>query len=295
MAWTVSIAHMGQFFKKRRAVANGIAFSGAAIGHLILPIVINLLMEQYGLKGTLLIMAAVSANVCVAGALLRPVSAYQRNPITKSHIIYDNKKEYVAIREKGNSGEDVPVPNSKQKTDRWNVCKSVYKIYAGLEWSLLKKWSFVLYGISFMLFSMSAPTYFHITPPNAEQIGHSKSQAAFMVSINGLGQLFGRFGVGFLADRHFVPTYIFMAVMASAGALSSFVTPYITGFIPLCCVGFAFAVFIGPVMVLHPVLLAETFGAQRLNSSLGIICLFQAAGFPLSTSIGGEKNYLNLW
>ena len=289
---------MGQFFRKKRAVANGIAFCGAAIGHLVLPIVINLLMEQYGLKGTLLVMAALSANVCVAGALLRPVSAYQRNPKRKSHIVYDNNKENVTIREKGNSEEDVPLPNSKQKADRWNLCKFVYKIYANLEWSLLKKWSFVLYGISFALFFTGAPTYFHITPPNAEQIGHSKTQAAFMVSINGLGQLFGRFGVGFLADRHFVPTYVFMALAALAGALSSFVTPFITGFIPLCCIGFAFAVSIGPVMVLHPVLLAETFGAHRLNSSLGIICLFQAAGFPLSTSIGGEKNtlqnYLNL-
>ena len=46
-------------------------------------------------------------------------------------------------------------------------------------------------------------------------------------------------------------------------------------------------------MVLHPVLLAETFGAHRLNSSLGIIGLFQAAGFHLSTSVAGEKNTRN--
>ena len=213
---------MGQFFKKKRAVANGIAFSGAAIGHLILPIVINLLMEQYGLKGTLLIMAALSANVCVAGALLRPVSAYQRNPKTKGYIVYDNKTQNVATCKERISEEDVPVPNSKQKDDHWNLCKSLYKIYADLEWSLLKKWSFVLYGISCLLFITAAPTYFHMTPPNAEQIGHSKSQAAYMVSINGLGQLFGRFGIGFVADRHFVPTDILMAVTALAGAFVVF-------------------------------------------------------------------------
>ena len=77
MAWSTSVTHMGQYFKHRRAIANGIAMSGVGIGQLIFSPILRLLLDNYGLKGALLIMAGVSLHVCVAAILMRPASAYR--------------------------------------------------------------------------------------------------------------------------------------------------------------------------------------------------------------------------
>ena len=291
MSWSVSVSHMGQYFKEKRAIANGIAISGVGIGQFVLPAVVSLLLQQYGLKGTLLVMAAITSHVCVAGALLRPLSAYKSNLKPKRIAIYNNRKETVTLNQETSNDGPLKV---KRVMSSLNICKSLFRIYSLLEWSLLKKWSFVLYGISFTLYFAAYPTYYHITPAYAEQVGLSKTQAAYLVSISGLGQLLSRFGIGFLADCHLIPTYILMAVLTIVGGITSYITPFITGFIPLGCIGFVFAICLGPVMALHPVLLAETFGVRRLNSCIGIMCLFQGAGIPLSTSIGGKRDQLRL-
>ena len=71
MSFFVSIAHMGQYFKNRRAVANGIALSGVGTGTLVFPPIFRFLLDTYGLHGALLVMAGISLHVCVAGALLK--------------------------------------------------------------------------------------------------------------------------------------------------------------------------------------------------------------------------------
>ena len=67
------LAHLSRFFRKRRAVANGIAFAGSSIGTLVLPIIFAFLIEEYSVKGTFLITAGFWLHVCVVGMVLWPI------------------------------------------------------------------------------------------------------------------------------------------------------------------------------------------------------------------------------
>jgi nitrate/nitrite transporter NarK len=46
---------LGQYFDKRRGIATGIAISGGCLGGLLLPPIYRILLDTYGLRGTLML------------------------------------------------------------------------------------------------------------------------------------------------------------------------------------------------------------------------------------------------
>ncbi|KAL4224643.1 hypothetical protein ACF0H5_015340 [Mactra antiquata] len=61
------------YFDKKRGVANGIVSSGAGFGVFILAPILQLLLNQYGLRGTLLISAGIFMQLIVCSTLMRPL------------------------------------------------------------------------------------------------------------------------------------------------------------------------------------------------------------------------------
>ena len=76
LAYTPTIILVGLYFEKRRSLANGLTVAGSGVGNFAFPPLMRLLLDHYGLGGTLLVMAGCMLNVCVCGALLRPLSSY---------------------------------------------------------------------------------------------------------------------------------------------------------------------------------------------------------------------------
>lgn len=65
---------VGCYFHERKALAYGIGMSGSGIGTFVLAPLVQLLIELYSWRGALLVLSAFVANLCVCGALLRPVT-----------------------------------------------------------------------------------------------------------------------------------------------------------------------------------------------------------------------------
>eukprot|EP00105_Crassostrea_gigas_P026197 XP_011447031.1 PREDICTED: monocarboxylate transporter 9-like [Crassostrea gigas] len=63
-------------FNKRRGVANGINMAGAAVGGICVPILMQFLIDSYGLKGCMLILGAIMGHICPCALLLRPANKY---------------------------------------------------------------------------------------------------------------------------------------------------------------------------------------------------------------------------
>jgi len=77
LSYTPAIALVGCYFRQRRALAYGIAMSGSGIGTFVLAPAIQLLIELYSWRGALLVLSAFVANLCVCGALLRPITVQE--------------------------------------------------------------------------------------------------------------------------------------------------------------------------------------------------------------------------
>ncbi|KAK7093784.1 monocarboxylate transporter 5-like [Littorina saxatilis] len=69
------IVLIGQYFNRRRALANSLASMGASVGSMALPVMATFLVVQYGLRGALLLYGAVTFHICIFASLYRPLSA----------------------------------------------------------------------------------------------------------------------------------------------------------------------------------------------------------------------------
>lgn len=74
LCYTPAIVMVGRYFRRKKALAYGIAMSGSGIGTFVLAPVVQLLIELYSWRGAVLILSAFVANLCVCGALLRPIT-----------------------------------------------------------------------------------------------------------------------------------------------------------------------------------------------------------------------------
>ncbi|XP_064651217.1 monocarboxylate transporter 12-like [Lineus longissimus] len=66
-----SVDMVAKYFNRHRALANGIVTCGAGAGGFIVPLLLKFLIDKYRWDGSLLILAGISLNGCVLGALFR--------------------------------------------------------------------------------------------------------------------------------------------------------------------------------------------------------------------------------
>lgn len=76
--YTPGLIIVGQYFKERRGIANGIAVAGCSIGGLVLPPIYSFILNKYGLNGAMIITSGLMLQLFVVAAVLRPPSFYQR-------------------------------------------------------------------------------------------------------------------------------------------------------------------------------------------------------------------------
>ncbi|KAL4220128.1 hypothetical protein ACF0H5_020539 [Mactra antiquata] len=73
MIYLPSIVCVTEYFEKKRALATGIAVSGAGIGTFIFSPVTSILVKKYSWQGTLLIQAGIVLNCLACGLVYRPI------------------------------------------------------------------------------------------------------------------------------------------------------------------------------------------------------------------------------
>ncbi|KAM8851596.1 LOW QUALITY PROTEIN: monocarboxylate transporter 12-B-like [Synchiropus picturatus] len=84
LSYTTSIAMVGKYFSERKALAYGIAMSGSGIGTFVLAPAVQMLIELYSWRGALLVLGGFVANLCVCGALMRPLDADAADGMSQS-------------------------------------------------------------------------------------------------------------------------------------------------------------------------------------------------------------------
>ncbi|KAF3860836.1 hypothetical protein F7725_001091 [Dissostichus mawsoni] len=68
-----ALTMIGKYFYKRRPIANGIAMAGSPVFLSTLAPLNTWLFDQFGWRGSFLILGGLLLNCCVAGALMRPL------------------------------------------------------------------------------------------------------------------------------------------------------------------------------------------------------------------------------
>lgn len=76
------------YFVRLRGIANGICISGSALGSIILPPLLRIILNEYGYRGAVLLMGGITLNVWVAALFYDPVEKHM-----KKVPIDDEKKD----------------------------------------------------------------------------------------------------------------------------------------------------------------------------------------------------------
>ncbi|XP_020292766.1 monocarboxylate transporter 12 [Pseudomyrmex gracilis] len=73
LAFPPTVYIVTSYFVRLRGLANGLCISGSALGSIFLPPILGFLLREYGYRGAVLIMGAVTLNVWASALLYHPV------------------------------------------------------------------------------------------------------------------------------------------------------------------------------------------------------------------------------
>ncbi|KAK7902105.1 hypothetical protein WMY93_018874 [Mugilogobius chulae] len=294
LSYTPSVAMVGNYFHERKALAYGIGLSGSGIGTFILAPAVQLLIELYSWRGALLVLGGFVANLCVCGALLRPI----KPKLKADGRIWENKmvtqKDYVtpSINSKNTevilsdlTKEELMVEsmNMKNKASdkeglNFLTKDANLKCISKEEFSFLFHPDFLILLVSvlFMAFGCSTPLVYLV--PYALSVGVAHQNAAFLMSIFGISSIVGNITLdGSQTDREWrknipqtmPPVELHGAVLMEGWA--SFPA------LAVCVVLYGY--FDGAYVALIPVTISDVVGPSNLTPALGVVYFLHAVPY----------------
>ncbi|CAH1782265.1 unnamed protein product, partial [Owenia fusiformis] len=118
LAYAPSIVLVGQYFDKRRALANGLAISGAGVGTFVMPLLMRFFLDVYSVEGTMIVLGGVVLNVCICGMLLRPTEFYTKQHDKKNSFNFHNKKNSLETHNNRSTVAKVTVTSTVEERSR---------------------------------------------------------------------------------------------------------------------------------------------------------------------------------
>uniref|UniRef100_S4RVM8 Major facilitator superfamily (MFS) profile domain-containing protein n=1 Tax=Petromyzon marinus TaxID=7757 RepID=S4RVM8_PETMA len=169
---------IGKYFYKKRPIANGLAMAGSPVMLSTLAPLNQLLLNNFGWRGSFMILGGLLLNCCVAGALMRPVKPPPSAPAALTAT-------ESATREIGRL--------RKQK-----------RFKELLDLTLFKHRGFLIYlsGNVVMFLGFFSPIVF--LAPYARHMGIEKYSAAFLLTILAIVDMVCRPTCGLIANSRWI-------------------------------------------------------------------------------------------
>lgn len=178
-----------QYFTKRRSLASGITMTGFSISTLVIPPFTRWLLDLYGWRGALIILAGLHIEGVFLSALLRPLPHRRvRNVTTQRH-----RDSHLVTY----------------------LCKQLFDV------SLLKDMRFMLYGFGTLCSAIGIVTFLNHFVNRARSVHIEKYHATYLMSIYGVSSCVFRVVFGFVGNMRCINRTIMYGVgIFSAGAVS---------------------------------------------------------------------------
>ncbi|XP_066051633.1 monocarboxylate transporter 2-like isoform X2 [Chamaea fasciata] len=274
-----SVIIIGKYFLKRRPIANGLAMAGSPVMLCTLAPLNQFLFENFGWRGSFLILGAILLNCCVAGALFRPIGA--RTALVKTPVTEEGKDAL-----KGKITEDGPVKNEPEKEEGKDCFE---KINQYLDFSLFKHRGFLIYliGNVLMFLGFFAPIVF--LAPYAKHTGIDEYSAAFLLSILAVVDMVARPATGIIANSRWVRPriqYFFSFAIAFNGTCH-LLCPLASSYAGLVVYSSFFGLAFGMVCAMLFETLMDLVGAVRFTSAVGLVTIAECCTILLGPPIGG--------
>ncbi|XP_075057735.1 monocarboxylate transporter 14 [Mixophyes fleayi] len=305
MVYLPAVVMVGQYFQKHRALAQGLSTTGTGFGTFLITVLLKYLCAEFGWRNAMIIQGAVTLNLCVCGALMRPVDCRENHSVERTAGNRDNREvsllEADAVKANSAFNEeegreirmDVGISWNKEDTSNEIVIKDMSKL--GILKSLSRMtvsvrsgfwaWYSSYFGaaslftnkvfVAFVLWALLAYCSFVIPfihlPEIVELYGMAEQNNIFpLTSIIAIVHIFGKIVLGFLGDLSCVSAWnVFIASNFTLG-VCILILPLMqvyAGLAVVCAlIGFSSGYF-----SLMPVVTEDLVGIKQLANAYGII------------------------
>ncbi|XP_045193190.2 monocarboxylate transporter 12-like isoform X2 [Mercenaria mercenaria] len=257
------------YFKKHRALANGIVVSGSGIGALTFPTFYRFLVEKYGLQGAFWIIGGVVLNVCVAACIFRQPRLLLKEKQSTEAKNCNDKDHEVLLNGK-----------LQQKEDQKDTLSTCYGL--DFRFSLFKNPQFTMYCVAFILCMNGYGNNLILIPAHIKAIGYDTQHAVYGVTIMGGCEVVARISFGWIADQKLVKRkHIFLTSMFIASGFC-FVAPLFNSFVFMGIFSAIIGTFPGSFWSLVSVLIIDVVGIENFTPAFGLVMLCLAFGVVVS-------------
>lgn len=194
-------------------MANALSSAGECIFTFVLTPLFQLLIDSYSWRGALLILGALQLHLCVCGMLLRPLAprrelrAEEGGSCPPELLSKDAPLEESVRLSEAADEEAIGKPeNSTDDDGRTAGTDLRTKVLRYVDYTLITNSKFMVYSMFgvFAALGFFAPALFLV--PYARSKGIEEYEAAALISISAVTDLFGRVFFGWLANLRLVQT-----------------------------------------------------------------------------------------
>ncbi|XP_038049553.1 monocarboxylate transporter 12-like [Patiria miniata] len=263
-------------FKKYYKAAVGVASAGVGVGLVVSPLLLQLLLDTYGWRGTMLITAGITCNICVGGALFRPLKSLKKVGEQSERV---GSYTTIPMQQLNQEQHDEPTtrrPRVKLKQQR--KCPSLITSIAkslGLD-LFLSNCSFTFFCWINLLANMPYICYIVFIFPRASAIGISDQASSLVLSAFGIASIFGRLASGFLVNWKFssIKVYAAALLICCGGTLLTQLESFWSFVISGVIMGF----FTGVMQALTVVVVSKFVGKDNIGAGIGICYCINGIG-----------------
>ncbi|XP_023246742.1 uncharacterized protein LOC106643525 [Copidosoma floridanum] len=106
LCFVAAVVIVAYYFEKRRSFATGLSVCGSGIGTFIFPPLIQRLLEEYGWRGTTLILSGLFLNLAVCGALMRDLEWTRPKSKLRRQLEEERKQRLRTGHQRSSSADD---------------------------------------------------------------------------------------------------------------------------------------------------------------------------------------------
>lgn len=106
LATSAAFVALNHYFKNKRGQAVGLSMAGTALGMLILPQLVRLLLEAFGFSGAILVLAGLALHATFGSILLQPAKWHMKDELIDVEMMQPQTPYMETVKEDEN--DDLP-------------------------------------------------------------------------------------------------------------------------------------------------------------------------------------------
>lgn len=242
------------YFDRYRGLANGCKYAGWSVSGLVFPKILSYLEEQYGFRGTLLVLGAISAHVTALALLLREPNWIKTNGT--------EKLPEATVNTVPRNNETLSVASNSASCGLGN--------FSDIR-TLFRSPMFYVIVVASVVGDFTVTVFSSTIVDNAMDKGASETQANDIIIYASAAELVGRLFIPVLSDLRLLRRSTLEMISFILLGVLLVLLPKVTSFGPYAGICVCIAIFLGSTGTMKAVLMADYLGVHQVPNCHGFV------------------------